>query len=153
MNDIEKKRAFEARIDEQQALKNEVDHEHAQIHKVSPEDDARVRRKIDMVVLPMVSPVVVTIPCSFTIDANRMAKDVPCLLHAVLRQTVSILRFGLRPAHRPQSHGHRVLLAQCAPSFGMFDQVLTKDTASGFYLAQLVSEWPFIYLMRSIHHL
>lgn len=31
-----------------------VDQEHAQIYTITPEDDARVRRKIDMVVLPMV---------------------------------------------------------------------------------------------------
>ena len=31
----------------------EVDHDRAQIHKISPEDDARIRKKVDMVVLPM----------------------------------------------------------------------------------------------------
>lgn len=35
--------------------KAEVDHEHARVHKISREDDARIRRKVDMVVLPMVS--------------------------------------------------------------------------------------------------
>lgn len=31
------------------------EHDHSAVtHKISPEDDARVRRKIDMVVLPMV---------------------------------------------------------------------------------------------------
>ena len=52
--DFEKKKPVEAISDPQETLKPEIDYEHAQIHKISPEDDARIRRKVDMVVLPMV---------------------------------------------------------------------------------------------------
>lgn len=53
--DVERKRPMEAAVPDDSNLKSEIDHQHAQLHKISPEDDARVRRKIDMVVLPMVS--------------------------------------------------------------------------------------------------
>ena len=55
MPDIEKKRPFEAAEEDTDILKTDIDHQRAQLHKISREDDARVRRKIDMVVLPMVS--------------------------------------------------------------------------------------------------
>lgn len=55
MADIEKKHSYEAAADDDDLVKAEIDHGRAQIHKISPEDDARVRRKIDMVVLPMES--------------------------------------------------------------------------------------------------
>ena len=55
MADVEKKQPFGPVHDEPEQLKSEIDHNRAQIHKISPEDDARVRRKIDMVVLPMES--------------------------------------------------------------------------------------------------
>ena len=55
MPDIEKKRPFEAAEEDTDTLKTGIDHQRAQLHKISREDDARVRRKIDMVVLPMVS--------------------------------------------------------------------------------------------------
>jgi hypothetical protein len=54
MADIEKKRPLEAAEEDADASKTEIDHQQAQLHKISREDDARVRRKIDMVVLPMV---------------------------------------------------------------------------------------------------
>lgn len=55
MDDPEKKQPFEAISDGTEKSNIDIDHEHAQLHKITPEDDARVRRKIDMVVLPMVS--------------------------------------------------------------------------------------------------
>ena len=55
MADVEKEQPFGPMIEEPEQLKSEIDHNHAQIHEISPEDDARVRRKIDMVVLPMES--------------------------------------------------------------------------------------------------
>lgn len=33
-----------------------IDHDHAQLHQITPEEDARIRRKVDLVVLPMVGP-------------------------------------------------------------------------------------------------
>ena len=55
MADIEKKQPYETAADDDNLVKAEIDHGRAQVHKISPEDDARVRRKIDMVVLPMES--------------------------------------------------------------------------------------------------
>lgn len=53
MDDLEKKRQLrDDALDEHDASK--VDHTHAQLHEISPEDDARIRRKVDLVVLPMV---------------------------------------------------------------------------------------------------
>ena len=55
MADVEKKHNYGSAVDGKAYLDVQIDHEHAQDHKISPEDDARVRRKIDMVVLPMES--------------------------------------------------------------------------------------------------
>ena len=38
---------------EQQDL-SKLDHDHAQLHQITSEEDARIRRKVDCVVLPMV---------------------------------------------------------------------------------------------------
>lgn len=55
MADIENKRPTEAAEEDLGTLKPEIDHGRSQLHNISPGDDARVRRKIDMVVLPVVS--------------------------------------------------------------------------------------------------
>lgn len=43
-------------VDEELELQDptKIDHDHAQLHQLTPEQDARIRRKVDYVVLPMV---------------------------------------------------------------------------------------------------
>ena len=67
MDDVEKKEPYEAISNG----KLDIDHEHEQLHKISPEDDARVRRKIDLVVLPMVCSVHQYSSKSRQADASR----------------------------------------------------------------------------------
>src|SRR5262245_48044246 len=103
MADVEKKRPLEAAEEDADALKAEIDHQRAQLHTISREDDARVRRKIDMVVLPMVSESSIGV-CTMLI----LRTDVLGVLYPIPRQAVSGLRLYLRPDHRSQSHGHPV---------------------------------------------
>lgn len=43
-------------VDEELEIQDasKIDHEHAQLHQLTPEQDAQIRRKVDYVVLPMV---------------------------------------------------------------------------------------------------
>jgi hypothetical protein len=54
MADPGKKPADDALYSETKPQDIAIEYDHAQFHKISPEDDARIRLKIDMVVLPMV---------------------------------------------------------------------------------------------------
>ncbi|KAF2772952.1 pantothenate transporter [Teratosphaeria nubilosa] len=84
----------------------------ADIYKVSPEDDARVRRKIDMVVLPMMCLVFFT-----------QFLDKQSLSYASVYGLMTDLKL---------THHQFSWLTSC------------------FFLSQLVSEWPFIYLMSRL---
>lgn len=53
METSEKTNQWQERSLEPQDL-SKIDHERAQLHQVTPEEDARIRRKVDLVVLPMV---------------------------------------------------------------------------------------------------
>jgi hypothetical protein len=53
MADVEKRQSYGPAVERPEHSKSEIDHERAQLYKISAEDDARVRRKVDMVVLPM----------------------------------------------------------------------------------------------------
>ena len=79
MDDDEKKQPLEAISERAETSQTNIDHEHAQLHKISPEDDARVRRKIDMVVLPMVIQNIP--PQSFNPKLTRA--DVSRVLHPI----------------------------------------------------------------------
>lgn len=61
MADVEKKQHIHAADEDDHVLNADLDRDNAQLHKISSEDDARVRRKIDMVVLPMVSTLAIAL--------------------------------------------------------------------------------------------
>lgn len=96
---------LEKKLPPEQVSGGVVHYDQAQLHKVAlaeeKEKEKRVRRKIDMVVLPMASAVYPshTIPVAGLLTTV----DVPRFLHPISRQTITLLRQCLWPSHRSRS--------------------------------------------------